>query len=225
MIYLSGFIFPIENMPRVDSVDHDADPAAVFSGHRPRHLPEGRRLRRALAAVRPRSARWGDSGADAGGGPIEQARLSVAFGAMRIHVGTSGYNYPEWRGTFYPEDIKPRRCSPTTPSAFGRSRSTTRSTACRRRRRPRRGASRRREGFRYALKAPRRITHEQAAEGLRDDSCSSSASARACSGRTSGRCCFSCRRTSSATWRASRRFSRSARRDLRCAFEFRHDRG
>ncbi len=24
---------------------------------------------------------------------------------MRIHVGTSGYNYPEWRGTFYPADL------------------------------------------------------------------------------------------------------------------------
>ena len=22
---------------------------------------------------------------------------------MKIHIGTSGYNYPEWRGTFYPE--------------------------------------------------------------------------------------------------------------------------
>ncbi len=22
---------------------------------------------------------------------------------MRVHVGTSGYNYPEWRGSFYPE--------------------------------------------------------------------------------------------------------------------------
>ena len=22
---------------------------------------------------------------------------------MRIHIGTSGYNYPEWRGSFYPE--------------------------------------------------------------------------------------------------------------------------
>ena len=25
---------------------------------------------------------------------------------MRIHVGTSGFNYPEWRGTFYPEGMK-----------------------------------------------------------------------------------------------------------------------
>lgn len=24
---------------------------------------------------------------------------------MRIHVGTSGYNYPEWKGTFYPEKL------------------------------------------------------------------------------------------------------------------------
>ena len=24
---------------------------------------------------------------------------------MKIHVGTSGYNYTEWRGTFYPEDL------------------------------------------------------------------------------------------------------------------------
>ena len=22
---------------------------------------------------------------------------------QRVFVGTSGYNYPEWRGTFYPE--------------------------------------------------------------------------------------------------------------------------
>src|SRR3990172_13027539 len=23
----------------------------------------------------------------------------------RLHVGTSGFSYPEWRGTFYPEDL------------------------------------------------------------------------------------------------------------------------
>jgi uncharacterized protein YecE (DUF72 family) len=26
---------------------------------------------------------------------------------MRLHVGTSGYNFPEWKGTFYPDKIKP----------------------------------------------------------------------------------------------------------------------
>ena len=24
---------------------------------------------------------------------------------MRVLVGTSGYNYPEWRGTFYPDGM------------------------------------------------------------------------------------------------------------------------
>ena len=61
MIYLSGFIFPIENMPRADSVGDDADSAAVLPGDRPRHLPEGRRPRRAVAAVRPRWRAWGAS--------------------------------------------------------------------------------------------------------------------------------------------------------------------
>ena len=28
---------------------------------------------------------------------------------MRVRVGTSGYNYPEWKGSFYPEDMKPAR--------------------------------------------------------------------------------------------------------------------
>jgi len=27
---------------------------------------------------------------------------------MKIHVGTSGYGYKEWKGTFYPEKISPR---------------------------------------------------------------------------------------------------------------------
>lgn len=22
-----------------------------------------------------------------------------------IHIGTSGYNYPEWKGSFYPDDL------------------------------------------------------------------------------------------------------------------------
>ena len=26
---------------------------------------------------------------------------------MRFYVGTSGYSYKEWRGSFYPDDLKP----------------------------------------------------------------------------------------------------------------------
>ena len=27
---------------------------------------------------------------------------------MKLYVGTSGYSYKEWKGNFYPEDIKPQ---------------------------------------------------------------------------------------------------------------------
>ena len=36
MIYLSGFIFPIENMPRGDPAGHLPDSAALLPGHRAR---------------------------------------------------------------------------------------------------------------------------------------------------------------------------------------------
>ncbi len=52
MIYLSGFIFPIENMPQVIQWRDDDHSAALLSGHRARHLPQRRRLRGAVAAVR-----------------------------------------------------------------------------------------------------------------------------------------------------------------------------
>ncbi len=26
---------------------------------------------------------------------------------MKLYLGTSGYSYKEWKGSFYPEDIKP----------------------------------------------------------------------------------------------------------------------
>jgi ABC-2 type transport system permease protein len=45
MIYLSGFIFPIENMPDVDSAGHLPDSAALLPGDRARHLPQGSRPR------------------------------------------------------------------------------------------------------------------------------------------------------------------------------------
>ena len=59
MLYLSGFIFPIENMPAVIQKITYLVPAPLLHHHRPRHLPEGRGCGRAVA---------GDSGS-AGVGP------------------------------------------------------------------------------------------------------------------------------------------------------------
>ena len=78
-----------------------------------------------------------------------------------IHVGTSGYNYPEWRGHFYPD-----QCPASKMFAFYAERfrtveinytfyrmPTAKTTSAWRDQAP--------DGFTYALKAPRRITHEQ----------------------------------------------------------------
>jgi uncharacterized protein YecE (DUF72 family) len=80
--------------------------------------------------------------------------------AMRYWIGTSGYNYPEWRGTFYPEKFPTNKMlafyaerfdtvevnytfyrMPTEKLLDGWAQGTP-------------------DDFRFTLKAPRRITHD-----------------------------------------------------------------
>ena len=87
---------------------------------------------------------------------------------MRIHVGTSGYNYPEWRGTFYPAELPAKSMfdyyaerfrtveinytfyrMPTAKTTEGWLKQAT-------------------QGFAYALKAPQRITHIQRLKNSED---------------------------------------------------------
>jgi uncharacterized protein YecE (DUF72 family) len=89
---------------------------------------------------------------------------------MRVHVGTSGYNYPEWRGTFYPDDLPAKRMFAFYAERFHTVEinytfyrtPTAKATTAWREQAP--------EGFRYALKAPRRITHEQRLGGTSGES-------------------------------------------------------
>ena len=37
---------------------------------------------------------------------------------MRAWVGTSGYNYPEWKGTFYPADLASAKMLPYYAGRF-----------------------------------------------------------------------------------------------------------
>ena len=37
---------------------------------------------------------------------------------MRVHVGTSGYNYPEWKGHFYPADLPAAKMLPYYAARF-----------------------------------------------------------------------------------------------------------
>jgi uncharacterized protein YecE (DUF72 family) len=87
---------------------------------------------------------------------------------MRYFVGTSGYNYPEWRGSFYPEKLSTSKMLayyaerfntvevnytfyriPTTALLEGWARGTP-------------------ENFVFTLKAPRRITHDSKLQRVED---------------------------------------------------------
>jgi uncharacterized protein YecE (DUF72 family) len=76
-----------------------------------------------------------------------------------IHVGTSGYSYPEWRGTFYPERFPPGRMLPFYAERFG---TVELNNTFYRMPTPKTIAAWDQEtpaGFRFALKVPQRITH------------------------------------------------------------------
>lgn len=78
---------------------------------------------------------------------------------MRIHVGTSGFNYPEWRGSFYPDGIKSAEMFAFYAARFHTVEinqtfyrmPTPKTTEGWRAQAP--------AGFTYTLKAPQRITH------------------------------------------------------------------
>jgi uncharacterized protein YecE (DUF72 family) len=78
---------------------------------------------------------------------------------MRVHVGTSGYNYPEWRGTFYPDALPAKQMFPFYADRFRTVEinytfyrmPTVKTTSAWRDQAP--------AGFTYTLKAPQKITH------------------------------------------------------------------
>jgi uncharacterized protein YecE (DUF72 family) len=77
----------------------------------------------------------------------------------RVRVGTSGYNYPEWKGSFYPADMRPARMLPYYAERFSTVeinatfyRMPTATTI-------EGWAKAVPDAFTFVLKAPQRITH------------------------------------------------------------------
>jgi uncharacterized protein YecE (DUF72 family) len=141
---------------------------------------------------------------------------------MRVYIGTSGYNYPEWRGTFYPEGFP-------TKQMFGyyseRFRSveinytfyrmpTTKTTEAWRAQAP--------EGFTYALKASRRITHDKRLKDCADSVQFFCDAARAM-GPALGPVLFQLPPNFRADLPRLEQFLAALPADIRAAFEFRHD--
>jgi uncharacterized protein YecE (DUF72 family) len=85
-----------------------------------------------------------------------------------VLVGTSGYNYPEWKGSFYPADLPAARMLPyyaerfpTVEINYTFYRMPTPAQLAR-------WAQQVPPGFRFTLKAPRRITHDRRLAGAGD---------------------------------------------------------
>jgi uncharacterized protein YecE (DUF72 family) len=141
---------------------------------------------------------------------------------MRVHVGTSGWNYPEWRGTFYPEKFAANRMF-----GFYAERFTTVEVNATFYRMPTDAMAaawlaQAPAGFAYTLKAPRRITHDARLEDCADLVRIFSDTAKVL-GRHLGTLLFQLPPTFRADVRRLADFLQSVPPDVRTAFEFRHD--
>ncbi len=139
-----------------------------------------------------------------------------------IHVGTSGYNYPEWRGTFYPPDLATKAMFPFYANVF-----TTVEINYTFYRMP---TPKTTEGwlkqapaaFSYALKAPQRITHIQRLKDCQDHVRFFCESARVL-GAHLGPLLFQLPPNFKADPRRLEEFLAVIPGDVRAAFEFRND--
>jgi uncharacterized protein YecE (DUF72 family) len=88
---------------------------------------------------------------------------------MRLWVGTSGYSYKEWKGTFYPQDLSDKLMLGFYGQHFGTVeinntfyRMPAQSVLAR-------WSEEVPEKFAFVLKAPRRITHEKRLQDINED--------------------------------------------------------
>ncbi len=79
---------------------------------------------------------------------------------MKARVGTSGYNYPEWKGTFYPPDLSAARMLPYYAERFSTVEINATFYRMPNARTVAGWAAATPEGFIFVLKAPKRITHD-----------------------------------------------------------------
>lgn len=78
---------------------------------------------------------------------------------MRVHVGTSGFSYPEWKGRFYPATIKPAEMLPFYAGRFATVEINNTFYRMPRAALLEEWAAQVPQGFTFGLKAPKRITH------------------------------------------------------------------
>ena len=139
-----------------------------------------------------------------------------------ILIGTSGYNYPEWKGSFYPADLPSAKMLPYYASRFStveinytfyRMPTPALVTGW---------AAQVPPAFRFTLKAPRRITHDKRLRGV-GDSLSAFIAAASALGPQLGALLFQLPPTFKKDIGVLREFLAQLPEQTRSAFEFRHE--
>lgn len=88
--------------------------------------------------------------------------------AMKVWVGTSGYNYPEWKGSFYPADLSASKMLSYYAERFSSVEINATFYRMPSKKAIEGWAAGTPEGFTFVLKAPKRITHEARLKGVED---------------------------------------------------------
>lgn len=141
---------------------------------------------------------------------------------MHVHVGTSGYNYPEWRGSFYPEGFSAKRMFGyyaerfrTVEINYTFYRMPTEKLIAG-------WAEQASAGFQYTLKAPKRITHERRLKDCAEDTKLFTDTARGLGAHLAA-LLFQLPPNLKCDLARFDDFLATLPRDLKCAFEFRNE--
>src|SRR5438045_4521023 len=85
---------------------------------------------------------------------------------MRIRVGTSGYSYKEWKGTFYPDDLPAAKMLPYYGERFDSVEINNTFYRMHDTKMVAKWGEQVPDGFTFVLKATQRITHQKTLEDV-----------------------------------------------------------
>ncbi len=88
---------------------------------------------------------------------------------MAVIVGTSGYSYKEWKGTFYPADLPAAKMLPFYAQHFGSVEINNTFYRMPEAKTMEKWSGEVPDGFTFVLKAPQRITHQKKLAGIEDE--------------------------------------------------------
>ena len=88
---------------------------------------------------------------------------------MRLIVGTSGFSYKEWKGTFYPDDLPAAKMLSFYAEHFGSVEINNTFYRMPEAKTLEKWSGEVPEGFTFVLKAPQRITHQKKLSAIDDD--------------------------------------------------------